>query len=115
MTFEKSPAVYILSNRYRGTLYVGVTSDLWSRVANHKNGTTPGFTTQYDVKNLVWYEHRHSMDSAIRREKNIKAWKRNWKIEMIEKMNPNWFDLHDSIDVLATLVEDEAGPQLSLG
>ena len=112
---EKCPAVYIMANRYRGTIYVGVTSELWPRVANHKNGLTPGFTTRYGVKLLVWYEHRLSMETAIRREKQLKAWKRDWKIQLIEKMNPNWRDLHESIDVNATLVEEEAGPQLSLG
>jgi putative endonuclease len=111
---EKHPAVYILANRYRGTIYTGVTSDLWTRVANHKNGATLGFTSTYGVKTLVWYEHRQSMDIAIRREKQIKAWKRDWKIELIEKMNPNWIDLHDLIDVAATVVE-EAGSQLLLG
>ena len=114
MTFEKHPAVYILASRYRGTLYAGVTSALWSRVCDHKNGTTPGFTSKYHIHALVWYEHRLSMEAAIRREKQIKAWKRGWNIELIEKMNPEWADLHDSIDVLATLVV-EAGPQLSLG
>jgi putative endonuclease len=67
--FEKHPAVYILANRYRGTIYTGVTSELWTRVANHKNGATPGFTSTYGVKTLVWYEHRLSMEIAIRREK----------------------------------------------
>jgi putative endonuclease len=105
----RHPAVYILASRYRGTLYTGVTSSLWSRICDHKNGTTPGFTSRYDATLLVWYEHRHTMPSAIRREKQIKAWKRAWKIEMIETMNPAWRDLHDEIDVLATLV-DEANP-----
>ena len=106
MTSEKNPAVYIMASRYRGTLYVGVTSDLWSRVCDHKNRTTPGFTSHYAVKLLVWYEHRLSMEGAIRREKQIKAWKRDWKIELIEHRNPEWLDLHSSIDVLATLVEE---------
>ena len=74
---EKNPAVYLLANRYRGTIYAGVTSDLWTRVANHKNGSMPGFTTKYGVKTLVWYEHRRSMEVAIRREKQIKFWKRD--------------------------------------
>jgi putative endonuclease len=65
----KHPAVYILASRYRGTLYTGVTSSLWSRVCDHKNATTPGFTTRFNVTRLVRYEHRHTMDSAIRREK----------------------------------------------
>ncbi|MCA3555322.1 MAG: GIY-YIG nuclease family protein [Aestuariivirga sp.] len=103
---EKYPAVYIMASRYRGTLYVGVTSGLYDRVCAHKNGTTPGFTSEYKVHTLVWYEHRQTMESAILREKRIKEWKRNWKIELIEKMNPGWRDLHDEIDALATLVED---------
>jgi putative endonuclease len=111
---EKHPAVYIIANRYRGTIYIGVTSDLWTRIANHKNKSTPGFTSKYGLAKLVWYEHRVTMEIAIRREKQMKAWKRDWKFELVEKMNPEWVDLHDSIDALATLVE-EAGSQLSLG
>ena len=103
---EKFPAAYIMANRYRGTIYVGVTSTLWSRVWDHKNGRTPGFTSDYNVTTLVWYEHHRTMEAAILREKRIKKWKRDWKIELIEKMNPDWRDLHDTIDVLATLVED---------
>ena len=106
MADEKHPAVYIMASRYRGTLYVGVTSDLWTRVCAHKNKTTPGFTSRYGADHLVWYEHRLSMESAIRRENQIKAWKREWKIRMIEEMNAEWNDLHDSIDVLLTLVEE---------
>ncbi len=115
MNTEKYPATYIRANRYRGTLYVGVNSDLWARVANHKNGSMPGFTLTYSVKTLVWYEHHHTMEAALKREKQIKAWQRNWKIKMIEKMNPNWFDLHESIDVISKLVPIGAGPQPSLG
>ena len=115
MNLEKHPVVYIMANRYRGTLYVGVTSDLWTRVANHKVGAMPGFTSKHGIKTLVWYEHRLGMAIAIRREKQIKAWKRDWKIQMIEKMNPNWIDLHDSIDAMASLVTEEAGPQRKLG
>ena len=106
MPLERQPAVYILASRYRGTLYVGVTSQLWSRISDHKNAVRPGFTSRYDTNLLVWYEHSHTMDSAITREKQIKAWKRAWKIELIEKMNPSWRDLHDEIDSLATLVDD---------
>ena len=106
MGIEKHPAVYILASRYRGTLYTGVTSDLWSRVCDHKNGTTPGFTSRFNVKLLVWYEHRLSMDAAIRREKQIKAWKRDWKFRLIETVNPDWLDLHETIDATATLVEE---------
>jgi putative endonuclease len=110
MREEKHPAVYIMASRYRGTLYVGVTSALWLRVCDHRNENTPGFTSLYGVKTLVWYEHRQTMDQAIRREKQIKEWQRRWKFRLIESMNPDWLDLHDSIDVTATFVE-EAGPR----
>ena len=106
MVHEKQPAVYIMANRYRGTIYAGVTSALWSRVCDHKNGTTGGFTSQYNATRLVWYEHRLTMESAIRREKQVKAWRRDWKIRLIEAMNPDWRDLHEEIDALATLVEE---------
>ena len=106
MEDEKQPAVYMMANRYRGTIYIGVTSALWSRVWDHKNGTTPGFTSQYKLARLVWYEHRHMMETAIRREKQIKEWQRAWKIRLIEQMSPAWRDLHDEIDLLATLVDD---------
>jgi putative endonuclease len=110
---EKHPAVYIMASRYRGTLYTGVTSELWQRVCSHKYGTTPGFTTKYDVKILVWYEHHQTMERAIRREKQIKEWQRAWKFRLVESMNPDWLDLHDSIDVTATLVDEKAGPRPS--
>ena len=106
MHVEKQPAIYIMASRYRGTLYIGVTSALWQRVWDHKNGRTPGFTSRYDIKHLVWYEHRQTMEGAIRREKQIKEWHRTWKIRLIEEMNPDWLDLHDSIDATATLVDD---------
>jgi putative endonuclease len=106
MASEKHPAVYIMANRYRGTIYVGVTSALWSRVCDHKNGTMPGFTSAHGVRTLVWYEHRQTMEAAIRREKQLKNWQRAWKIRLIETMNPHWHDLHDQIDVLATLVAE---------
>lgn len=106
MFHEKCPATYILANRYRGTLYIGVTSDLWTRVRDHKNGTTPGFSSRYGVKTLVWYEHHPTMEAAIVREKQLKFWKRDWKIALIEKMNPQWLDLHDGIGATATLVSD---------
>ena len=106
MEGEKQPAVYMMANRYRGTIYIGVTSALWSRVLDHKNGRLPGFTSLYKTGRLVWYEHRHTMEVAIRREKRLKEWQRAWKIRLIEQMNPEWRDLHDEIDPLATLVDD---------
>ncbi len=104
---EKSPAVYILASARNGTLYVGVTGALWNRVAAHKDGSVPGFTQKYGVKSLVWYDHHCNMESAIRREKRIKEWKRAWKLHLIEGFNPGWRDLHDEIDVSATLVSPE--------
>ncbi len=110
MSQEKHPAIYIIANRYRGTIYIGVTSALWSRVWDHKNGTTPGFTSKYKLNLLVWYEHHHGMLDAIKREKQLKVWKRDWKFRQIEEMNPDWLDLHETIDATATLVEPKAGP-----
>ncbi|MCW5712962.1 MAG: GIY-YIG nuclease family protein [Bauldia sp.] len=85
--------VYILASVARGTLYVGVTSDLSRRVYEHREGLIPGFTKTYGVKMLVYYEPHDSISAAIQREKNIKHWSRAWKIELIEKMNPGWRDL----------------------
>jgi putative endonuclease len=105
---EKYPAVYIVAHKPLGVIYIGVTSSLWNRVATHKQGEIKGFTQKYNVKVLVWYEYHHSMDAAIKREKQIKEWKRDWKIELIEKFNPAWDDLHDRIDPISTLVELES-------
>ena len=109
MREEKHPAVYIVANRYRGTIYIGVTSALWNRVSDHKNGNTPGFTSRYELHLLVWYEHHHFMPDAIRREKQLKLWKRDWKFRLIEEMNADWVDLHDSIDFTGTLVDPKVG------
>lgn len=95
---EKCPAIYIMANKRSGTLYTGVTSDLIKRVYQHKNNLTPGFTQQYDCKNLVYYELYEDMINAIAREKQIKAGSRKKKIALIESMNPRWLDLyHDLI------------------
>jgi len=94
---NKLPAVYILANKRNGTLYIGVTSDLIKRVWEHKQGIVEGFTKKYDVHRLVWYELHESMESAIVREKRLKEWKRNWKLELIESMNPAWQDLYNTI------------------
>jgi putative endonuclease len=97
MREEKVPAVYILASKRHGTLYIGVTSDLCSRVAAHKQGSIPGFTQKYDVKMLVWYEFAGSMEDTIGREKQLKEWRRGWKIELIEKLNPPWRDLFEEM------------------
>jgi putative endonuclease len=105
MDDDIAPAVYILASRYRGTMYIGATSALWDRVAAHKDEAFKGFTSKYKIKTLVWYEHHHTMEHAIRREKQLKAWKREWKFRLIESFNADWLDLHDSIDPIAPLVE----------
>ena len=93
----KQPAVYILASRRNGTLYIGVTSDLPKRIWEHKNDLFEGFTKRYNVNHLVWYELHERMESAINREKALKEWRRKWKLEMIEKFNPYWSDLYESI------------------
>jgi putative endonuclease len=94
---EKEFFVYILASGRNGTLYIGVTSDLRKRVGEHKEGVFDGFTKAYGVNRLVWFEQCADAASAIASEKRIKAWKRAWKIEMIERTNPYWRDLHEDI------------------
>jgi putative endonuclease len=89
--------VYLLASRRQGTLYVGVTSDLIRRVYLHREGLVEGFTNDHGVKALVWLEGTESIEGAIRREKQIKNWKRAWKIALIEKENPGWRDLFPDI------------------
>ena len=93
----KQPAVYILSSKRNGTLYVGVTSDLRNRTWIHNNEFVEGFTRRYGVHRLVYYELHPDMISAITREKQIKKWNRAWKLELIEKQNPDWSDLWNEI------------------
>ena len=94
---HKQPAVYILASKRNGTLYVGVASDLIKRAWEHKNGITGGFTKKYNVHTLVYYELFEDMSSAIRREKQMKKWRRAWKIELIEKSNRAGWDLWPDI------------------
>ncbi|MGL4487940.1 MAG: GIY-YIG nuclease family protein [Rhizobiaceae bacterium] len=89
--------VYMLASRKHGTLYVGVTSDLEGRVYDHKTGATPGFVTKYGVTRLVWYRDYSDIRDAINEEHRIKRWRRAWKIELIEAMNPTWADLYETI------------------
>lgn len=91
---EHSYFVYILASHRNGTLYVGVTNDLVRRVGEHREGKVPGFTKKYGVTMLVWFEQHQYVNDAILREKRIKRWLRAWKLEMIEKMNPQWRDLY---------------------
>lgn len=91
------PAVYILANRKQGALYTGVTSNLIKRVFQHKNGETKGFTAKYSCKNLVYFEIHETMELAILREKQLKGGPRKQKIGLIEKSNPDWRDLYETI------------------
>ena len=93
----KQPAVYLMASTRNGTLYTGVTSDLVQRVWQHREGAVEGFTRQYGVKKLVWYEQHESMESAIAREKAIKKWNRAWTLRLIEAFNPQWQDLWPAI------------------
>jgi putative endonuclease len=89
--------VYILASRPGGTLYVGVTNDLIRRIYEHREGLAEGFTRRYGVKMLVYYERHDTAVAAIQREKNIKHWSREWKIDLILSLNPDWRDLYDDI------------------
>lgn len=94
---ERQPCVYLLASKRNGTLYIGVTSSLVKRVWEHKQHVVAGFTRKYKVNQLVWYEVHETMESAIRREKAIKNWKRAWKIQLIESTNPQWHDLYEDL------------------
>jgi len=93
----KQPAVYILASKRNGTLYTGVTSDLIQRIWQHKHDQADGFTKEHSVHTLVYFELHTDLESAITREKQIKSWKRAWKLELIEKNNPRWKDLYDGL------------------
>jgi len=92
-----SAYIYFLASKKNGTLYTGVTSDLIRRVYQHKDKSIDGFSKQYDVDRLVYFEQHQTMRDAIQREKNIKHWSRQWKLELIEKSNPEWRDLYEEI------------------
>ncbi|MBU1172494.1 MAG: GIY-YIG nuclease family protein [Proteobacteria bacterium] len=93
----KTYYVYILASKRNGTLYIGVTGDLVKRVYQHKHDFTEGFTKKYGVHLLVYYEHTHNVEAALNREKQLKTWRRQWKIDLIETMNPEWEDLYAAI------------------
>jgi len=94
---EKLFAVYILASKRNGTLYIGVTSNLSKRVWENREGVVEGFTKEYGVKTLVWYEVHDNAESAITREKQLKKWNRIWKLSLIEEKNPEWRDLFNDI------------------
>lgn len=93
----KRPCVYILASKRNGTLYIGVTSDLTRRTWEHKSGVVDGFTKKYGVHHLVYAEFHTTMPDAILREKQLKKWRRAWKLRLIEQGNPEWRDLFEDI------------------
>lgn len=93
MMRTRHPVVYLLASRPQGTLYIGVTSDLVQRMHQHRNGLVEGFTHRYGVHRLVWLEPHATMEAAILREKRLKKWRREWKVDLIERDNPLWGDL----------------------
>ena len=96
-TYMSDYYVYILANKKNGTLYTGITNNLYRRIYEHKNKMIDGFTKKYNTKILVYYEHINDPTVAIQREKQLKKWKRKWKINLIEKANPDWNDLYEEI------------------
>jgi putative endonuclease len=91
--------VYILASRRNGTLYIGMNDNLIQRVWMHRNGTLKGFTKNYRVKTLVWYEQHESREGALTRERQMKKWNRAWKLQIIEQLNPAWSDLYETLSV----------------
>ena len=91
------PCVYMMTSSRHGTLYIGVTSDLITRVWQHKNNVVEGFTKKYEAHQLVWYEPHGNMESALSREKALKKWDRIWKLRLIEQFNPDWQDLYEQL------------------
>jgi putative endonuclease len=90
-------AVYMMADHYRGTLYIGVTSAFQTRMIQHREGVFPGFTKRHGLHRLVWYELHDLMTEAIQRERSMKEWRRQWKINLIERDNPRWDDLYAGV------------------
>ncbi|MGX1309077.1 putative endonuclease [Amorphus suaedae] len=89
--------VYLLASRRNGTLYLGMTDDLARRISEHREKLKPGFSQRYGVSHLVWYESHDSREAAFVRERQMKAWKREWKIRLVEEQNPDWIDLYETL------------------
>lgn len=100
---DKYSYLYILANKRNGTLYIGVTADLIKRIYEHKNNLVEGFSKKYKVHKLVYYEQHYDITEAILREKQVKKWKRLWKLKLIEQFNPDWNDLYNTIIVSGSL------------
>ena len=94
---EKHYYVYIITNKPYGTLYVGISSNLVQRIYQHREGMAPGFSKVHGLNRLVWYQMHQDVNEAIASEKKIKKWRRDWKVNVIQEMNPDWKDLYPSI------------------
>jgi len=101
--------VYMMSDKPRGVIYIGVTSDLWGRVWEHKNDVDRGFTSRYNAKLLVWFEIHPNIVLAIQREKSLKRYRREWKTDLIEGLNPTWLDLYERIDEIENTYRPHPG------
>ncbi len=107
----KNSYVYILASARNGTLYIGVTSDLERRISEHRQGLRPGFSKDYQVHLLVHYEHFDDISDAIAREKQLKKWRRVWKLDLIEAQNPHWHDLAVTLLGIPGLDQDSGSPR----
>jgi putative endonuclease len=105
MTAHKFYSVYVVTNKKRGTLYIGFSGMLPARIYQHKNKVIDGFTSKYNLSRLVYYESYDDPLTAIHREKQLKKWKRSWKIHLIEKYNPEWKELYSDGDILSMPIE----------
>jgi len=105
---HSTTAVYMMASRRHGTIYTGVTGRFLHRIVEHREGLRPGFTERYRVKRLVWFEMHHSIVPAIQREKSLKKYPRQWKINLIERENPDWEDLFEG------LLRERPNPELKL-
>jgi putative endonuclease len=115
---DKTSHVYIMADRRNGTLYTGVTTDIIKRISEHRDGLIPGFTRDYGLKTLVWFEALADIETAIAREKSIKRWRREWKLDLIETLNPDWRDLWPTLtggDAGLPLPREKRGPGSSPG
>mgnify|MGYP001170883221 FL=1 len=101
--------VYLMSDKPRGVLYTGVTSDIHGRVWEHRNEWNEGFTSKYRAKNLVWFELHPNIVLAIQREKSLKRYRRDWKVRLVEELNPNWLDLFERIDEIENVYKPHPG------
>ncbi len=105
---EKQNAIYIMTNYLNSTFYIGVTNNLLRRVIEHKQEINEGFTSKYNLNKLVYFELTSSIEDALKREKQLKNWKRDWKIDLIKKTNPSFKDLSEEIGITKALIDPES-------